>query len=570
MSRTSLVARSALLLSALAGSAPGQTVWSADMKAVNLDWLSGKGWDGNGATIGIIEAGGSIKNGFDLTHPDLTHVATSHLYDFYDWRDGGAYHVKSGDNGADTPGTNDDSFAGTGHGTNVLSIINSRSTFHGGAEKANVFGAIGNTDEQLIEAMNWAVYQQGTRILNMSFRSPGTGDGSDNKSRVADYLAYRPGNSVPSVVAVVAAGNDGNAVIPGEPGDGYNVITVGGYDRANNQVWASSNGGRPGNSRSLVDVLAPSRNVDVAAANWEGANPDWIQDQGTSLATPMVTSAVAGLHEFADAKGMGQAGKDAWLMRAVLVNSARKDVKDSAGNYWKGTEAYATETIPLDNELGAGLLDARRALHQLEAGKQGPGMVEMNGWDNNLISVMGEGGRVKYEIKDEVKKDSQLRVTLAWNRYQTITDNISNSAIFDPFGEDLNGDGALDVALAEGATTDYNRDGDVLDIVSEDLDGDGALDGADTFNFQTLDNLDIFLYRVGDAAPVKRSISAVDSIEHIVFDVPADGKYRIEVQLTASVSSTAIYGLAWSVPAPGSAVLIAMGGLLAARRRRAA
>ena len=325
----------------------------------------------------------------------------------------------------------------------------------------------------------------------------------------------------------------------------------------------------------MVDILAPGNQVPVAFANWEGANPDWSPDNGTSLATPHVAAAVAGMNHFSDLSNLPAYSKDPQVTRAIIVNSANKNVSDSGNNLWRTTEAFNTETIPLDNELGAGLLDAKRAIQQLGAGEQNPGNVPAVGWDWQLITQTGEAGRLKYSLNQKLKPGTELTLSLAWNRYLTINDNIAlnpNDRSFQPFGEDLNGNAALNLALNEIADVkDYNRDGDTNDIVSEDLDGDGVLDGADTFNFETLDNLDLFLYRAGDVNPLKKSISSVDSIEHILFDVTVEDFYRIEVELKASVSSSAIYGLAWSgtaIPEPATLGLLLLGLAAVVPRRR--
>ena len=65
----------------------------------------------------------------------LDHIPTNRLFDFYDWRNLGAYSPDANKNNAVAPGTDDTSFGGTGHGTNVASIIgaNNNSTHKGGA-----------------------------------------------------------------------------------------------------------------------------------------------------------------------------------------------------------------------------------------------------------------------------------------------------------------------------------------------------------------------------------------------------------------------------------------------------
>ena len=123
-----------------------------------------------------------------------------------------------------------------------------------------------------------------------------------------------------------------------------NDITVGAVDSTFGQIWTSSCGLRPSNNRSMVDIVAPGDQVNLAAANWEGGNPDWLQRSGTSYATPHVASVVAGMNQYTDAASLPQSSKDPWVTRAIIVNAANKNVKDSGGVLWKDTEANTSGT----------------------------------------------------------------------------------------------------------------------------------------------------------------------------------------------------------------------------------
>jgi len=209
------------------------------------------------------------------------------------------------------------------------------------------------------------------------------------------------------------------------------------------------------------------------------------------------------------------------------------------------------------------------------------------GWHYGYIHSELPGRKQTYTLGEKLAKGTEITITLAWNRDITFTENIalgplgSDDRIFHPFGEDLNTVGyatpQLDLSMSESKPYDFNRDGDFTDTgISEDLDGDGVLDEPDAFGDNgRLVNLDLFLYRSGQVLDVRRSFSSVDSVEHMLFTIPEEDVYRIEVKLTLASGEDpggTEYGLAWhatAVPEPASlTLLIAAGWALLRKSRR--
>src|SRR5262249_1371654 len=123
--------------------------------------------------------------------------------------------------------------------------------------------------------------------------------------------------------------------------------------------------------RSIINILAPGKDVDVPVINANN-QADYAPESGTSYAVPHVTAAVALLQQYAQ-----------WVwgrtiapmaMKAVLMNSADKirdrgdglflDMEKTATQrpgfgYWWDSPAFRRPEIPLDADLGTGLLNVR-------------------------------------------------------------------------------------------------------------------------------------------------------------------------------------------------------------------
>lgn len=380
--------------------------------------------------------------------------------------------------------------------------------------------------------------------------------GNYEASKVTDMLAARYGTTL-----CFAAMNDG----PGQntvrdPGAAYNSITVGalwGVEGSDfNQVADFSGRGAVATyvptSQSSGNIIAPAQSkraaVDLVApggdlwtATSAGANSYGYFD-GTSAATPLVAAGAALLTDVAYARYGGGNAKDGRVIKAVLMNSARKIPGWSNGMYeaysppvTNGNPLFPIVIFPgfyyqrtdqaLDFSSGAGAMDLRAAYAQFagsaitaDVAGLGGGSVEAAGWDYGVIA---QNGLNKYDLP-AMRAGETLTVTLNW------------------FAEYTEASGGF-------------------------------------ANWGSLDDLSLSIVQWGGSfvPSLALSDSQYNNVEHLVWTAPYDGYFSILVKwqgevwdLTGDANQTA-YGLAWSIPAPGAALLLGLGGILAARRRRA-
>ncbi len=386
----------------------------------------------------------------------------------------------------------------------------------------------------------------------------------DSRLTVAvDYFAYAHDRLV-----VIPAGNSGpdNPVFS-IPADAFNGLTVGATDETFSRVADFSNAGPTDDTaggRAKPDLLAPGAGMVVPFGGWEdddgrdssaavnyrgGAIPadvsqfkspnitaqddedaDWVTVSGTSFAGPMVAGAGALLHQWGRYHGMDTSNE---TMRAVMVNSTDKlsgvlgmtrTITDRQDQDWLASEAYASMSIPLDDQMGAGQLNVSRAFRQYDAGEQGPGLVEAIGWDHH--AALTEGQYVDYLLADPLSAGEFISATLAWDRQVLYQDN-GITGVYEPLTDTLAG--------------------------------------------LPIDNLDLYLMVQDDTATeqaIWASISELDNLEHLFWQVPADGYYKLRVVFTEDVTffpgfeDRPDFTLAWwaGVPEPGCGGIL---GLLA-------
>jgi Subtilase family len=389
---------------------------------------------------------------------------------------------------------------------------------------------------------------------------------------VVDYLAYAR-----DTLVVIPAGNSGpDNVVFSVPADAYNGLTVGATDATYGKVAAFSNTGptdEVGAGRAKPDLLSPGVGIVTSFGGWEDddgrdgsaavnykgpgvadvtqfmapnitaeddIDADWVTVSGTSFSAPLVAGAGALLQQWGTYKGMDTSNE---TMRAVMINSATKvdgllgmtrTIVDRQDQGWLASEAYLSQDVPLDDQMGAGQLDVSRALVQYDAGEQGPGVVESIGWDKQSATVEGE--YFDYVLGDALSAGDFISATLAWDRQTLYLDN-GMTGVYEP--------------------------------------------GTDSLLGLPLDNLDLYLM-LGDETLTGQalwsSVSEVDNLEHLFWEIPAAGEYKLRVVFTGDVTflpgfeSTPDFTLAWwagaSVPEPASGgVLLVMLGLLGRRVR---
>lgn len=405
--------------------------------------------------------------------------------------------------------------------------------------------------EAAIAAQHLAQQNNGdVRAINFSFGEPleedprpqARLDGNALLTLCVDWLAITY-NTVP-----VIAGNQGKGGIP-IPTDQYNGITVaftravgdiyrqvdrgnfieepyidrngnGRYDRGeyytdlNKDKRWSQGVESPASNRRSLSLLAPGNDIILP-----DLRSKFTSVSGSSFAAPHVVGTIALLQEYADR----QITSKKWQMdarrhevtKAVLLNSAdkirdlgdgktlgmSKTILDAQGNTWLASEAYTSKEIPFSLRMGAGQLNASRALQQLQAGQQHPGKVEALGWDFNFVN---QAQYKEYLFTDRLRADSFVSVTLTWDRLVVLNDKNDNR----------------------------------------------KYDIGESFRDRGINNLDIYLMRSQDediSKSVWSSVSKVDNTEHIFIKVPTTGKYKLRVVFKSPAANASLqrYGLAW-------------------------
>jgi len=269
--------------------------------------------------------------------------------------------------------------------------------------------------------------------------------------------------------------------------------------------------------RRLIGLLAPGRNVSLVSA-WG----EVYESTGTSFAAPHVAATVALLQEYGDRQiAAGRWDLDARrheVMRAVLLNAADKladrgdgmalgmtrNVKDKLGRLWTESNAFGDRAVPLQDDIGAGHLNAYRAYQQFAAGPSAAGSAAgAIGWDYGTLKADGAASVRDYPIAEPLQAGSFFSATLSWTRQVDLLDENDN----------------------------------------------GAFDEGEDFIGHPLDDLDLYLLpadsdRLEDA--VWSSESRVDSLEHIFRTIPETGRYKLRV-VGARVGGDRdpAYALAW-------------------------
>lgn len=248
----------------------------------------------------------------------------------------------------------------SGHGTHVSGIaINTSAALEGMAPLADVIsakvlapgGAAAGSDPTIFSGTAWTTAPaRGADVLNLSLGgppTPGVSNGQDPTSRQVDYEVFVHNKS--ACIATAEAPND---AAPIAPADAFNVMSIG---ATNLTAGASTEAtfqipGPTTDSRSKPDVSAPGESpgadgIDSTAHDWEGANPDFRDLEGTSMATPHVAGLTAELWDWGTTKGRLA---DTPYLKAAILNNANR------------LAAWARPGFaqPLDREQGTGEIDA--------------------------------------------------------------------------------------------------------------------------------------------------------------------------------------------------------------------
>jgi hypothetical protein len=434
------------------------------------------------------------------------------------------------------------------HAYNVAGImVSNHKAFPGVAPGARLYSsAVGATktsaqEEECLSAQYIALQNGGDiRAINFSFGEPLSRDPRpdpvlDGNALLTQCIDWS--TRVHNVLYAIA-GNQGKGGIP-IPTDNYNAINVAFSSRregifqkvdVSNLAMISEGFGRRLvgkelnlGGRGAIGIVAPGNNISVLKANGTTGKVT-----GTSFAAPQVTGTVALLQEFGDrqlrkkASGWTTAARRHEVMKAVLLNAAEK-IKDKGDGLhlgmtrtlinkqnqdWLDSEAYKNPKIPLDDQMGAGHLNAFRAYQQFSAGQwNSSSKVPVMGWDYHQVNA---NNAVEYLLDKPLQKQGFVSITLVWNRLVELGDKNKN----------------------------------------------GQFDGGEVFLNRGLNNLDLYLVKAdaknAQEGIVCSSVSFADSVEHIFCPVPATGKYKIRVQFKQQVNEPIqSYALAWWVKGEG-------------------
>jgi subtilisin family serine protease len=562
------------LLAIAAGSlltlaAPSLAIVSSGTNGFNGVWLNqylgatryyNAGYTGTRATMVNIE-GGHVWNG----HETLTHVntyisgagvpnapappfapGTPNFHSHSTW----VGHAMGGRTQFN-PGTVGDAIqSGIGHGATLWSG-SIATAFTGSNSFSTTFNA---TLGVYAGALNTGVNGVSADVSNSSYGSWLAGPPPTNNGTLRvialDALAYATGKTM-----VFSAGNRGAANTVGDPGLTKNGITVGaltgetGPNPFSTVASYSSRGpsdfalataplnfSRVANAVASVDIVAPGDPLTLAYyGGASGGNTGGTNDlsttfyntgvSGTSFASPIVAGGAALLVDAARANGHTR-GNDARVVKAVLMNSATKLPGWTNNTTLNGSNVLVT-TQGVDFAQGAGRVNFSRAFEQQLLGTTdvpglGGGVVADLGWD---YGVVAQNTPNDYTFATPLIAGNTFTATLAWFA-----------------AEQFNLGTLASASVAWGA-----HDVLGLELYRSDLSGNVL---------------------------VASSNALYNNNQHINITIPQSGNYFLRVNWAGGLydfinkANSETYGLAWSIPAPGTAALLAVGILAAGRRRR--
>ncbi len=480
------------------------TAYAANVGPEGIDSLATE-LDGSGVLIGQAEIRRSGKAGYDSDNFSSSNTVPT-----------GVYFQNNG--GMASP----DSFLDQ-HATLVAQQMVGTGIPSGVAPEAALH-SIGisdiNDDSQVALALNrLALLSSGlVKAINLSFYGlMGEFDDPDGNSHFTQFVDWSARQH--DVLYVVAWGNITSPDEFRKPVDNFNGITVasseqvddGPYRKFSVVNWPDTDT----SDAQRIDILAPGLGILVLPWNEVPTTED-----GSSLAAPHVTGTVALLQQYADQQ-IGEPNprfdfdsQRHQVMKAVMLNSADKlsgvhgsnrTVLDGMDNDWTESLAFGASTIPLDDEMGAGHLNARRAVEQLSPGEYDPGVVPSIGWDFHTIG--SANARNEYIFDSEIG-GGYIAATLAWDRQTEHTETCGN-------GLYCEGDHFFTGTLEERAN---NLDVYLLPAASNDL-----------------------------SIALTASVASNDTLEHIFFNIETPGMYKLVVvhHPFGGRGESDTYALAW-------------------------
>jgi hypothetical protein len=265
--------------------------------------------------------------GVNKTHPALVGVITDEAV----FHDEGQLSPVYADNASNPDDLH-------GHGTHVAGIVGSQDTTYRGVAyglKGIVNAKFGwltsagdgaGTWSDAIKALDWAFSTAGASIGSLSYGDSTPGNGNGGFSKFLDAIVDDLG-----VPYAVAAGNDGpGGGTLGQPGDAFNVLTVGAMDdqgstsRTGDTIADFSSRGPTTDGRIKPDIVAPGE--DTSNPNWGiyscnakwKTQSDWIDFPGTSMASPHIGASLVLLMNYLGPRGFALPA----IPKALLLENA--------------------------------------------------------------------------------------------------------------------------------------------------------------------------------------------------------------------------------------------------------
>ncbi|MCD4770983.1 S8 family serine peptidase [archaeon] len=186
-----------------------------------------------------------------------------------------------------------------GHGTHVAGIVGASGGINGIAGEVGLIGvkvfpgasSSGATSLGITNAIDWCVDNSESYNISVISMSLGTDTLYFSACDSSFSLTFTPAVNAAfakNISVVAASGNDGNLTAIGSPACLSKVIAAGGADKVGG-MYSS------GNRNSLVKLLGIA--VSVNSTNNDGG---YISLGGTSMATPMVSGAIAIINQLLD------------------------------------------------------------------------------------------------------------------------------------------------------------------------------------------------------------------------------------------------------------------------------